>query len=73
MSKIELFIQTHQKLRGKTLAVRQDPQDMNGHRAFKEVIVELKKHYEDIDVQAPVQTKPLSELSVDDVIHLFIF
>ena len=23
-----------------------------------------------IDVQAPVQTKPLSELSVDDVIHL---
>ena len=70
MSKIELFIQTHQKSRGKTLTASRD---MNGHRAFKEVIVELKKHYEDIDVQAPVQTKPLSELSVDDVIHLFIF
>ena len=70
MSKIELFMQTHQKLRGKTLAASRD---MNCHRAFKEVIVELKKHFEDIDVQAHVQTKPLSELSVDDVIHLFIF
>jgi predicted translin family RNA/ssDNA-binding protein len=44
MSKIELFIQTHQKSRGKALAVSRD---MNGHRAFKEVIVELKKHFEE--------------------------
>ncbi len=39
MSKIELFIKTHQKSRGKTLAASRD---FNGHRAFKEVIVELK-------------------------------
>ena len=41
MSKIELFIQMH----GKTLAASRD---MNGHRAFKEVIVELKKHLEEL-------------------------
>ena len=45
MSKIELFIQTLQKSRGKTLAASGD---MNGHRAFKEVIVELKKHFEEL-------------------------
>ena len=45
MSKIELFIQTHRKLRGNTLAASRD---MNGHRAFKEVIVELKKHFEEL-------------------------
>ena len=30
---------------------------------------EALKNYDTIDVQAPVQTKPLSELSVDDSIH----
>ena len=45
MSKIELFIQTHQKWRGKALAASKD---MNGHWAFKEVIVELKKHFEEL-------------------------
>ena len=30
---------------------------------------EAPKNYDTIDVQAPVQTKPLSELSVDDSIH----
>jgi len=90
MSKIELFIQTHNIPRAKALAASRD---LNGLRAFRELIAELKKHLEELslspksdlfvvdnmiekidddnkDAQAPVQTKPLSELSVDDVIHL---
>jgi len=90
MSKIELFIQTHNIPRAKALAASRD---LNGLRAFRELIAELKKHLEELslspksdlfvvdnmiekiddgadDISAPLQTKPLSELSVDDVIHL---
>jgi len=85
MSKIELFIETHNIPRAKALIANRD---MNGLRAFKELIAELKKVLEELslksdsfvgdnmiekiddDAEAPVQTKPLSELSVDDVIHL---
>ena len=41
MSKIELFIQTYNIPRAKALAASRD---MNGLRAFREVIAELKKH-----------------------------
>jgi len=41
MSKIKLFIQTHNIPRGEALAAKRD---MNDLRAFKEVITELKKH-----------------------------
>ena len=40
MSKIKLFIRTHNIPRAKALAANRD---MNGLRAFKEVIAELKK------------------------------
>ena len=45
MSKIELFIQTHNIPRAKALAANRD---MNGLRAFKELIAELKKHLEEL-------------------------
>jgi serine/threonine protein kinase len=45
MSKIELFIQTYNVPRAKALATNRD---MNGLRAFKEVIAELKKHLEEL-------------------------
>ena len=44
-SKIELFIQTHNIPRAKALAANRD---MNGLRAFKELIAELKKHLEEL-------------------------
>ncbi len=45
MSKIELFILTHNIPRAKALAASRD---MNGLRAFKELIAELKKHLEEL-------------------------
>jgi serine/threonine protein kinase len=45
MSKIELFIQTYNIPRAKALASNRD---MNGLRAFKEVIAELKKFLEEL-------------------------
>jgi len=44
-SKIELFIQTHNIPRAKALAASRD---MNGLRAFKEVIAELKQQLEEL-------------------------
>ena len=45
MSKIELFIETYNIPRAKALAANRD---MNGLRAFKELIAELKKHLEEL-------------------------
>ena len=45
MTKIELFIQTYNIPRAKALAASRD---MNGLRAFKELIAELKKHLEEL-------------------------
>ncbi len=49
MSKIELFIQTHNIPRAKALAANRN---MNGLRAFKEVIVELKKVLEELSLKS---------------------
>jgi len=45
MSKIELFIQTHNIPRAKALAASRD---MNRLRVFKELIADLKKHLEEL-------------------------
>jgi len=45
MSKIELFIQTHNIPRAIALAANRD---MNGLRAFRELIAKLKKHLEEL-------------------------
>jgi len=45
MNKIELFIQTNNGPRAKALAANRD---MNGLRAFREVIAELKKYLEEL-------------------------
>jgi len=45
MSKIELFIQTNNGPRAKALAA---DRDMNGLRAFTELIAELKKYLEEL-------------------------
>ncbi len=55
MSKIELFIQTYNIPRAKALASNRD---MNGLRAFKEVIAELKKFLEELS--------PMSDSFVGD-------
>ena len=44
-SSVNLFIQTHNIPRAKALAANRD---MNGLRAFKELIAELKKHLEEL-------------------------
>ena len=49
MSKIELFILTHNISRAKALAANRD---MSGLRAFKEVIAELKKHLEELSLKS---------------------
>ena len=49
MSKIELFIQTHNIPRAKALAANRD---MNGLRVFREVIAELKKHLEELSAES---------------------
>ena len=57
MSKIELFIQTHNIPRAKALAASRD---LNGLRAFRELIAELKKHLEELSLS------PKSDLFVVD-------
>jgi len=57
MSKIELFIQTHNIPRAKALAASRD---LNGLRAFRELIAELKKHLEELSLS------PKSNLFVVD-------
>ena len=57
MSKIELFILTHNIPRAKALAASRD---LNGLRAFRELIVELKKHLEELSLS------PKSDLFVVD-------
>ena len=49
MSKIELFIQTCNIPRAKALAANRD---MNGLRAFRELIAELKKHLEEFSLKS---------------------
>ncbi len=49
MSKIELFIQTHNIQRAKALAANRD---LNGLRAFREVIAELRKHWEELSFKS---------------------
>jgi hypothetical protein len=49
MSKIELFIQTHNIPRAKALAANRD---MNGLLAFRELIVELKKVLEELTLKS---------------------
>ncbi len=47
-NKIELFIQTNDVPRAKVLATNRD---INGLRAFKEVIAELKKHVDELSLK----------------------
>ena len=78
MSKIELFIQTHQKWRGKAWAASKD---MNGHWAFKEVIVELKKHFEELwqhrhprfCAEASIRIDVIWLLALANIHHVFNF
>ena len=49
MSKIELFIQTHNIPRAKVLAASRD---MIGLRTYREVIAELKKHLEELSLKS---------------------
>jgi len=49
MSKIELFIQTHNISRAIALAANRD---MNGLRAFRELIAELKKVLEELSLKS---------------------
>jgi hypothetical protein len=49
MSKIELFIETHNIPRAKALIANRD---MNGLRAFKELIAELKKVLEELSLKS---------------------
>ena len=48
-NKIELFIQTNDVPRAKVLATNRD---INGLRAFKEVIAELKKHLQELSTKS---------------------
>jgi len=49
MSKIELFIQTYNIPRAKALAANRD---MNGLRAFRELIAELKQQLEELSLKS---------------------
>jgi len=49
MSKIEVFIQTHNTSRAKALAANRD---MNGLRAFRELIAKLKKDLEEFSLKS---------------------
>ena len=60
-NKIELFIQTNDKSRTKALATNRD---MNGLRAFKELIAELKKHLEEL---SPMSDSCIRENAIEKV------
>ena len=61
MSKIELFIQTYNVPRAKALATNRD---MNGLRAFREVIAELKKQLEEL---SPMSDSCIRENAIEEV------
>ena len=67
MSKIELFIETHNIPRAKALVVNRD---MNGLRAFKELIAELKKVLEELSLKSDSFVRDNMNAKVDCCLYL---
>ena len=67
MSKIELFIQTHKISRAIALAANRD---MNGLRAFRELIAELKKVLEELSLKSDSFVRDNMIAKVDCCLYL---